>query len=165
MSKKRKLAYYGALQDRAIAKLRKMPRAQRELLTKVTRLQAQCADLSEKLAAAEDRERRAKRGMDMAEENKALFAKEGSAEVRVLRIIEYRGPQRWVEETVQRSIHGTKKVDTGKFITVVTLHEYPETVRVARHASDIPPGSDAPLTFQGAMIPETAYVPTEPCRG
>ena len=52
MLKKHKLAYYGALQDRAIAKLRKMPRAQRELLTTVTRLQLQTADLSEKLTAA-----------------------------------------------------------------------------------------------------------------
>lgn len=56
-------------------------------------------------------------------------------EVRVLRIIEYRGPRHWVETTVRRSIHGTKVLENGAFITVTTLGEYPELV----HPSDPSP--------------------------
>ena len=144
----------------------KKRKAKRPTIKDVTRLQVQTADLSEKLAAAEDRERRAKRGMDMAEADKAMFAKEGSAEVRVLRIIEYRGPQRWVEETVRKSIHGTRQIDREKSITAVTLHEYPEQIRVARHATNIPTGSDAPapVTDYAKGIPDT-LANREPFRG
>jgi hypothetical protein len=144
----------------------KKRKAKRPTIKDVTRLQLQCADLSEKLAAAEDRERRATRGMDMAEADKAMFAKEGSAEVRVLRIIEYRGPQRWVEETVRKSIHGTRQIDREKSITAVTLHEYPEQIRVARHATNIPTGSDAPapVTDYAKGIPDT-LANREPFRG
>jgi len=140
----------------------KKRKTRRPTIKDVTRLQVQTADLSEKLAAAEDRERRAKRGMDMAEADKAMFAKEGSAEVRVLRIIEYRGPQRWIEEIVQRSIHGTKKIDADKFITAVTLHEYPETVQVARYATGIPTGHAERAPALG--VPAT-LANAEPFRG
>lgn len=49
-------------------------------------------------------------------------------EVRILRIIEYRGPREWVEDTVRRSIQGTKVLENGAFITGTTLGEFPELV-------------------------------------
>lgn len=45
------------------------------------------------------------------------------AEVAVLRVVEYRGPRTWVEETVKRSIHGTRVLEVGYgFETVDTSH-------------------------------------------
>lgn len=58
-------------------------------------------------------------------------------EVRVLRIIEYRGPRSWVEKTLLRSIHGTKVVEDDKKITAVTLHEYPEVLY--SNSRELPP--------------------------
>jgi hypothetical protein len=64
--------------------------------------------------------------------------------VRVLRVIEYRGPRDLVERQVRRSIHGTIEVGhdgrrnpsdgsvRGIFITAVTLGDYPERLLQAR---------------------------------
>lgn len=49
--------------------------------------------------------------------------------VRVLRIYEIKGPRSWVEDVVQRSIQGTKIIDTGKSITGVTIHPFPEIIK------------------------------------
>jgi hypothetical protein len=44
-------------------------------------------------------------------------------EVAVLRVIEYRGPRSWVEETVKRSLHGTRLLEVGYgFETVDSAH-------------------------------------------
>ena len=51
--------------------------------------------------------------------------------VRVLRLIEYRGPRVWVENQVRNSLHGTKEVSTGNgmgYITVVTVGEFTESI-------------------------------------
>lgn len=56
-------------------------------------------------------------------------------EVRVLRLVEYAGTRDAVEETIRRSIHGTREGFRGQcMITAVTLHEYPEILKVARAA-------------------------------
>lgn len=47
--------------------------------------------------------------------------------VRVLRVIEYVGPRQWVEETIARSVHGTKKIGPGE-IRAATLGTYPEVL-------------------------------------
>jgi len=47
--------------------------------------------------------------------------------VRVLRIIEYAGPRKVVEEQIARSLHGEKRIDhTGLTIRVATIGNYPE---------------------------------------
>ncbi len=46
--------------------------------------------------------------------------------VRVLRIIEYVGPRKWVERTIAGSIHGTKELGFGQQIKAVTIGAYPE---------------------------------------
>lgn len=51
--------------------------------------------------------------------------------VRVLRIVLYEGEREWVEDTVARSIHGTKVLRRGS-ITAVTLKEFPEVVQKAQ---------------------------------
>lgn len=48
--------------------------------------------------------------------------------VSVFRLLEYRGPRTWVEETVSRSIHGTRIVERGKMITGVTVNDFPRRV-------------------------------------
>lgn len=56
---------------------------------------------------------------------------------RVLRIIEYVGSRKRVEEQVRRSIHGTRAIHGPEgvlTITAVTLHEYPEVFENARLA-------------------------------
>lgn len=52
--------------------------------------------------------------------------------IRVLRVIEYVGPRSWVEDTVARSIHGTKIVAKEKRISAATLGAYPEIIEKAR---------------------------------
>ena len=47
-------------------------------------------------------------------------------EIRVLRIIEYRGPRSWVEKTIANSIHGTRFVEPNKTISANTLGLFPE---------------------------------------
>lgn len=51
---------------------------------------------------------------------------------RVLRLIEYTGPRRWVEDTVRRAVHGTHRFGNGGAVTGVTLTEYPEVLVLAR---------------------------------
>jgi hypothetical protein len=46
--------------------------------------------------------------------------------VRVLRVVEYIGPRRRVEQTVAGSIHGTKEAGGGLTIRAATIGEYPE---------------------------------------
>ena len=46
--------------------------------------------------------------------------------VRVLRVIEYVGPRKWVEATVERAIHGTHRMPNGSFIRAATIGTYPE---------------------------------------
>lgn len=48
--------------------------------------------------------------------------------VSVIRVLEYRGPRTWVEDTVRRSIHGTRIVETGKSITGATVSDFPRRV-------------------------------------
>ena len=67
--------------------------------------------------------------------------------VRVLRIVEYEGPRRKVEEQIRNSLHGTKYFfygDNKKFkddarplrITAVTLNEFPVVLEKARTVED-----------------------------
>lgn len=49
--------------------------------------------------------------------------------VRVLRIVEYIGPREWVENTVARSIHGTKIMANGARISAATIGAYPEILK------------------------------------
>lgn len=46
--------------------------------------------------------------------------------IRVLRVIEYVGPRDRVEDTVAKSVHGTKEVGNGLFIKAATIGAYPE---------------------------------------
>ena len=52
--------------------------------------------------------------------------------VRVFRIVEYVGPREWVEETIAKSIHGTRDVSDyskpsgKKYIKAATIGSYPE---------------------------------------
>lgn len=48
--------------------------------------------------------------------------------VSVIRVLEYHGPRTWVEETVRRSIHGTRIVEPNKLITGVTVSDFPRRV-------------------------------------
>ncbi len=48
--------------------------------------------------------------------------------IRVLRVIEYTGPRRAVEDQVHRSLHGEKKLPNGVVIRAVTVGGYPETL-------------------------------------
>lgn len=46
--------------------------------------------------------------------------------VRVLRVVEYVGERAWVEETVARSIQGTKQINRRNSIKAATIGAYPE---------------------------------------
>jgi len=46
--------------------------------------------------------------------------------VRVLRIIEYEGPRDWVEATLEEAFQGTRRMEPGRFIRVVTIGTFPE---------------------------------------
>lgn len=46
--------------------------------------------------------------------------------VRVLRIVEYVGSRKWVEDTVAHAIHGTRQLDDACSIRAVTIGTYPE---------------------------------------
>ena len=48
--------------------------------------------------------------------------------VRVIRIVEIRGPRSAVEQQVQLSLHGTRPGVEGCIVTSVTLSEFPETI-------------------------------------
>jgi len=62
--------------------------------------------------------------------------KEGEYLVRVLRLVEYCGPRSAVENTVARSVQGTKVIGTGLSITAVTLGIWPDVVKDAREQAD-----------------------------
>ena len=47
--------------------------------------------------------------------------------VRVFRLLEYKGPRDLVEKTIARSIHGTR-ANGGIEITAITIHEHAEVV-------------------------------------
>lgn len=51
--------------------------------------------------------------------------------VRVLRVLEYVGPRKWVEHTVAISIHGEKRVGVGMTIRAATVGAYPEILEKA----------------------------------
>ena len=45
--------------------------------------------------------------------------------IEVLRVIRYRGPREWVEETLGRSVKGTKRIAPDCTISAATLDEFP----------------------------------------
>lgn len=58
--------------------------------------------------------------------------------VRVLRLIEYKGPRSWVEQTLKRSLHyrsGTS-AEGAYEITGVTLTQYPEILETVEKIDD-----------------------------
>lgn len=46
--------------------------------------------------------------------------------IRVLRVIEYVGDRQWVEDTVAKSIHGTKQITPTRSIRASTIGTYPD---------------------------------------
>jgi len=48
--------------------------------------------------------------------------------IRILRVVEYRGPRAAVEDQVERSLHGTKRLPTGVIISAATVGQYPEMI-------------------------------------
>jgi hypothetical protein len=51
--------------------------------------------------------------------------------VRVLRVLEYVGPRRWVAETLARnSVKGTKIISEDCFISEAVIGDYPEILKV-----------------------------------
>jgi len=46
--------------------------------------------------------------------------------IRILRVIEYRGPRKAVESQVERSLHGTRRLPNGVVISAATINSYPE---------------------------------------
>ena len=64
----------------------------------------------------------------MTAEIEPLVEKKAQDEVRVIRILEYRGPRDWVEQTVEASIQGRKVLgrDRNCSITAATLGNFPE---------------------------------------
>jgi len=55
--------------------------------------------------------------------------------VRVLRVVEYVGTREWVEETVKRSLHGTRVVEGYGTITAATLGAFPEVLTRAKEVN------------------------------
>lgn len=51
-----------------------------------------------------------------------------TAETVVYRLIEYRGPAKWVEDTVMRSLHGSQRFSDDKSITATDVQIMPGTV-------------------------------------
>jgi hypothetical protein len=49
--------------------------------------------------------------------------------VRIIRVIEYRGPRSRVEKTLSESIQGTKDAGNGLFISVATIGSFPEILK------------------------------------
>ena len=52
--------------------------------------------------------------------------------IKVVRIVIYEGPRKWVEETVSKSIHGTRHFpisgSAAAKIRAVSLNEFPEEI-------------------------------------
>jgi hypothetical protein len=76
--------------------------------------------------------------------------------VRVLRILEYVGPRKWIEETVARAIHGTRHLANGS-ITAVTLGEYPEVLERVRTQNEAEAKCDCAM----GMKPPGRYAGSE----
>jgi hypothetical protein len=51
--------------------------------------------------------------------------------VEVLRLVRYRGPRFWVEDQLNRSIHGTRVMENPKGATIdaVTIGDFPTILR------------------------------------
>lgn len=49
-----------------------------------------------------------------------------SDHIRILRVIEYRGPRKQVEDQVARSLHGERRLTNGVIIAAATVGTYPE---------------------------------------
>ena len=57
-------------------------------------------------------------------------------QIRVLRVVEYIGQRKWVEETIARSIKGTKIVSGFGQIRAATIGDYPELLSEAKIMQD-----------------------------
>ena len=74
--------------------------------------------------------------------------------VRVLRVIEYVGPRKWVEETVARSVHGTKHFSAPeRSIRAATIGAYPEVLEQ--------PGSELLDKMADMLEKEPLNLPTQ----
>jgi hypothetical protein len=62
-------------------------------------------------------------------------------EIRVIRIIEYRGPRVEVEKQVTNSMHGVRILPNGVTITAATLGLYPEILTDALAREESPNGA------------------------
>lgn len=81
--------------------------------------------------------------------------------VRVLRVLEYVGPRKWVEETVARSVHGTRVVGTlGGEIRGATVGTFPEVLQSAA-SREAEAQSFADLQAAGGL-PEAQEPPATP---
>jgi len=56
--------------------------------------------------------------------------------VRVLRVIEIRGPRKAVEKQVENSLHGKKTLRNGVVITAATVEGYPEIIESAAEVEE-----------------------------
>jgi hypothetical protein len=61
-------------------------------------------------------------------------------QVRVLRVIEYTGPRDKVEDQIERSLHGTKRLPNGVVIKGATLGDYPEILEQLGEVTELPDG-------------------------
>ena len=57
---------------------------------------------------------------------------DGEEVVRVLRVVEYVGPRSWVEETVARSVHGTRHIAPNKEIRAASIGTYPDVLHTSK---------------------------------
>jgi chromosome segregation ATPase len=56
--------------------------------------------------------------------------------VRVLRLVEYEGPRKEIEEQLKNSIHGTRTMRRALRITATDLGRFPEVIEEARRVAD-----------------------------
>lgn len=125
----------------------------------IARLENEILGLHRQLVAKTDQQGKdadeAARRLEVERQRVAGMQRELTQPHRVLRIIEYVGPRKKVEEQVRRSLHGTREYMAGvsggmMTITAVTLHEYPETFEDARRAVQIGPGGGVDQVTQQA---------------
>lgn len=82
---------------------------------------------------------------------------EATQEHRVLRIIEFAGERDAVEAQVRQSIHGTITCRQGRVnITAVTLHDYPESLMMARKAAGFL-NTDNPAIRADSAVPVDSH--------
>lgn len=53
--------------------------------------------------------------------------------VRVMRVVVYTGPRKWVEETISKSIQGTRKISENQKIEAATIGNYPDILIPDEH--------------------------------